>query len=386
MSFKHEVIDVMTRVQWDTELDAEPISEETLDGEFCLTHFDRKYVDRIVPFFKVACKYNLVEEQCLDFPHQEKYLLMYRIDVSLKLCARDLELQEKLEAEKFESSPGWITGTIKRRRVNSGNEVGVSTEKVNPLILDNTKRPSSVWINFSGSRKKLLVVKSPVTDDEQQPTTILEWSETFFVDRGSSYDSLSVPLTCVFWLKFDSTDHGEMHVIKHMTNLFVEQSNCDVQFCFKGSRIKVGGHASILAARSPVFAAMFQHDMQEKKTGKVVIKDIKPNIFNDLLHYIYSGRTSAPLNQKTAQLMFMAADKYNIDDLKEYCVTFLLSEMETTDALGLLIWAHLNSIEKIKEASIKFIAAHARIIFRTSEWKEACNAHPNLCLLITQRM
>lgn len=43
MSFKHEVIDVMTRVQWKTELDAEPISEETLDGEFCLTHFDRKY-------------------------------------------------------------------------------------------------------------------------------------------------------------------------------------------------------------------------------------------------------------------------------------------------------------------------------------------------------
>jgi speckle-type POZ protein len=84
--------------------------------------------------------------------------------------------------------------------------------------------------------------------------------------------------------------------------------------------------------------------------------------------------------------MFMAADKYNIDDLKEYCATFLLSEMETTDALGLLIWAHLNFIEKIKEASIKFIAAHARIIFRTSEWKEACNAHPNLCLLITQRM
>jgi hypothetical protein len=60
--------------------------------------------------------------------------------------------------------------------------------------------------------------------------------------------------------------------------------------------------------------------------------------------------------------------------------------METTDALGLLIWAHLNFIEKIKEASIKFIAAHARIIFRTREWKEAFTAHPDLCLLITQRM
>jgi speckle-type POZ protein len=131
---------------------------------------------------------------------------------------------------------------------------------------------------------------------------------------------------------------------------------------------------------------MFQHDMQEKKTGKVVIKDIKPDIFKVLLHYMYSGRTSAPLNQKTAQLMFMAADKYNIDDLKEYCATFILSQMQATNALDLLIWAHLNSIEKIKEASLNFVAANGKVIFQTSEWEKIITAHPDLCLLVTRRV
>jgi speckle-type POZ protein len=85
-------------------------------------------------------------------------------------------------------------------------------------------------------------------------------------------------------------------------------------------------------------------------------------------------------------MMFMAADKYNIDDLKEYCTTFLLSEMETTDALDLLIWAHLNSIEKIKEASLNFVAANGKVIFKTSEWEKIITTHPDLCLLVTRRV
>ncbi len=117
------------------------------------------------------------------------------------------------------------------------------------------------------------------------------WSEQFIVEFSS--DELkdnrihpycySVPSTGVIWMKFNNTDQSEMNLIKHLTNLFAHQSNCDVKFYFNGGR-KIGGHAAILAARSTVFAAMFKHIMQESKTGEVVIQDI-----NDLLHYIYSG-------------------------------------------------------------------------------------------------
>ncbi len=65
-------------------------------------------------------------------------------------------------------------------------------------------------------------------------------------------------------------------LLQHLTDIYVNQSNCpncDIQFCFKDDR-KIGGHVSILAARSPAFAAMFNHDMQEKQTGEVVIEDV----------------------------------------------------------------------------------------------------------------
>jgi hypothetical protein len=96
--------------------------------------------------------------------------------------------------------------------------------------------------------------RSVIVDGKHLPIDS-EWTEQFIVKLDPSYHSLSVPLICVFWMKFANTDHGEMNVVKHLTNLFVRQSSCDVQFYFKGG-FNVGGHATILAARSPVFAAM----------------------------------------------------------------------------------------------------------------------------------
>jgi hypothetical protein len=370
----------MTRVKWFTQLKTQKketknktseaintgsVFEERLDGVFQLNHFDRS-----IPFFKIACKYSLIE----DLPEAEEYNLVYRIDV----CLKQMESQEIFDHQERNAA--------KRRKVYPSKAGVVSTDKVAQSTPHNMKRPCSVWLNFNRDEKKLLKVntRSVIVDGKHLPIDS-EWTEQFIVKLDPSYHSLSVPLICVFWMKFANTDHGEMNVVKHLTNLFVRQSSCDVQFYFKGG-FNVGGHATILAARSPVFAAMFQHDMREKKTGKVVIEDINPIIFNDLLHYIYSGRIPSPLNEKTAQLMFMAADKYNIDDLKEYCVTFLLSQMQATNALDLLIWAHLNSIEKIKEASLNFVAANGKVIFQTSEWEKIITAHPDLCLLVTRRV
>ena len=51
-------------------------------------------------------------------------------------------------------------------------------------------------------------------------------------------------------------------------------------------------HKSILALRSPVFAAMFEHPTKEKMTNRVVIEDIEPSVFQELLRFIYTGRLS----------------------------------------------------------------------------------------------
>ena len=65
----------------------------------------------------------------------------------------------------------------------------------------------------------------------------------------------------------------------------------------------------------------------------------------------------------------LAADKDNLDnqfDLKEHCATVLVSQIQTTNALDLTVWAHLHSFEKIKDATLNCVAANGEVIFETN--------------------
>ena len=67
-------------------------------------------------------------------------------------------------------------------------------------------------------------------------------------------------------------------------------------------------HKAILAARSPVFAAMFGHnEMDENKNGVVQIKDLEPEVLKEMLKFIYTGKTS--LLDTMADELLSAADK-----------------------------------------------------------------------------
>jgi hypothetical protein len=44
-------------------------------------------------------------------------------------------------------------------------------------------------------------------------------------------------------------------------------------------------HKAILTARSPVLAAMFEHDMKERKHNRVEVNDMDPDVMADMLRY-----------------------------------------------------------------------------------------------------
>lgn len=60
-------------------------------------------------------------------------------------------------------------------------------------------------------------------------------------------------------------------------------------------------------ARSPVFAAMFEHEMEERKTKRVTIADIDADVLKEMLLYIYTGQT--PNLSRIADCLLAAADK-----------------------------------------------------------------------------
>ncbi len=62
-----------------------------------------------------------------------------------------------------------------------------------------------------------------------------------------------------------------------------------------------------IPARSPVFAAMFEHEMEERKQNRVDITDVDHEVLKEMLRFIYTGK--APNLEKMADDLLAAADK-----------------------------------------------------------------------------
>ena len=81
----------------------------------------------------------------------------------------------------------------------------------------------------------------------------------------------------------------------------------DVVFLVRGKELRA--HKQTLAAKSPVFEAMFEDDFLEKKNGLVQIEDIDPDVFEVMLKFIYNPDQIEPKMQNMADQLLVAADK-----------------------------------------------------------------------------
>ena len=150
-----------------------------------------------------------------------------------------------------------------------------------------------------------------------------------------------------------------------------EASNFDVKFIFENGQ-QIGGQVAMLAAKSPVFEAMFNHDMQESKTRQVNIKDVNPDTFEHLLFFINSGKTKIPLNETLAQELYVASDRYAVIDLNEECIKVLQSSIKADNIFSMLIWAEKFHVDKIKEKCVAFAVEKGSEIFlyNVAGWRE----------------
>jgi speckle-type POZ protein len=165
-------------------------------------------------------------------------------------------------------------------------------------------------------------------------------------------------ITCRIWIKFNemttkAPSKSETNALKQFTNLYVRQTNCDVEFQFENGQC-VGGHAIILTARSLVLAAMIQQANRQGGQGKIRIHHIRFEIFKDVLHFIYSGKVSSSINQIKAQSLFEAADEFDVGDLKQQCVSYLISHIRMNNVYQLISWAKLHSVDELLEAAVHF--------------------------------
>lgn len=112
-------------------------------------------------------------------------------------------------------------------------------------------------------------------------------------------------------------------------------------------------HKAVLAARSPVFAAMFEHEMEERKHNRVEITDVDADVLREMLRFIYTGKSNNL--EKMADDLLAAADKYALERLKVMCEEALCSGLSVDNAAEVLILADLHSADQLKAQAIDFI-------------------------------
>lgn len=128
-------------------------------------------------------------------------------------------------------------------------------------------------------------------------------------------------------------------------------------------------HKAILASRSPVFCAMFQHDMKERRENRVVIEDLAPEVVEEMLRFVYTNSvTSLPI---LTEGLLQAGVKYDIQGLRSLCEVDLSRNISIQKAVDMLRLAHRHSLTYLKQCAVRFIEAHATEVMCKEEWKKA---------------
>lgn len=135
-------------------------------------------------------------------------------------------------------------------------------------------------------------------------------------------------------------------------------------------------HKAILAARSPVFAAMFEHCMEESRANRVEITDMEPDTLAEVLRYMYTGQVVGL--DKLAHELLAAADKYQLERLKSMCEESLVESLSVENSCGILGLADMHNAEQLKSHALDFIMLHAHDVCETEGYEELVHHRPRL--------
>lgn len=157
-------------------------------------------------------------------------------------------------------------------------------------------------------------------------------------------------------------------------NLFRSQVLSDLKFIVEDKTLHA--HKAILAARSRVFAAMFEHQTAEAHSGIITITDLSADAVEEMLRYVYTGQT--PDSYCVTGELMAAADKYDLGELKDVCQETLARTTSVDTAAYLFVLANLHSALSLKKCVLTFIRLHSREIEQTPDWIAAMRDHPRI--------
>ena len=183
----------------------------------------------------------------------------------------------------------------------------------------------------------------------------------------------------------DSITKSKEEAIKDFGKMFENKEFCDLEIDCGGKVFSC--HQNILSARSPVFSTMLKIEMKESDSGKVSIEDINQETMFEMLYFIYTGLVNDSALTETSDVveLLFAADKYQLDTLKDICQDKLRSILDAENAIEFLILGEKYQAAKLKDSAMMEIVHLMPKIADTEDYQKLVD-YPNLALEIPKAM
>jgi len=172
---------------------------------------------------------------------------------------------------------------------------------------------------------------------------------------------------------------SENRLSSDLGNLFMSGALSDVIVSCNGKEFNC--HKVVLAARSSVFRAMFEHNMEEKKNSAVKVEDVEGDAMEKLLHFIYTSKLDFldSISFELAARVLAAADKYELPRLKVACEECLSTRLTVENACEVLVLADLHNTIQLKLHVFKFINdRRVEDVMATDGWQQLLASHSHL--------
>ncbi|KAG8192305.1 hypothetical protein JTE90_002127 [Oedothorax gibbosus] len=175
------------------------------------------------------------------------------------------------------------------------------------------------------------------------------------------------------------------YILENPDSLMDDLQHMYTSQMFSDFTLKVGDeelkvHKLILCARSSVFnSTMLNCDMKENRTNCLEITDFDPSIVKTMIHYIYCGKVQ-DFSPELSIKLYSIADKYNLQDLKNICVEYILGNINIDNVCDVLTSGELHDEPQFKTAARDFICTNAVAIQETEKWLSLSKTMPHLIL------
>ncbi|GBL99339.1 TD and POZ domain-containing protein 5 [Araneus ventricosus] len=138
-------------------------------------------------------------------------------------------------------------------------------------------------------------------------------------------------------------------------------------------------HKSVLCARSPVFTSMLTTNIKDKLMDCIEVEDLEDSTIDQFLLFLYTDILEG-LQWESAMKLYYSAYKYQVQRLKDFCTSFLITGLNKRNIGDLLILADKHQDSDLKTAVEKFICMRDKQIFCTDEWECFMETHSEIAL------